>query len=58
MLFKYCSMVNEDMGDPNGVMIIGETGFVKKRDDSVAVAKQYCGAVRKVENCQIGVFMA
>lgn len=58
MLNKYRSMVNEDMGDPNGVVIFDESGFVKKGDDSAGVAKQYCGAVGKVENCQVGVFAA
>lgn len=58
MLHRYRSMVNEDMGDPNGVAIFDETGFVKKGDDSVGVARQYCGTVGKVENCQVGVFVA
>jgi len=58
MLHKYLSMVNEDMGDPNGVVVFDETGFVKKGDDSVGVAKQYCGTVGKIENCQVGVFVA
>jgi len=55
---KYRSMVNEDLGDPNGVLIFDETGFVKKGDDSAGVGKQYCGTLGKVENCQVGVFAA
>jgi SRSO17 transposase len=55
---KYRSMVNEDLGDPNGVLIFDETGFVKKGDDSAGVGKQYCGTIGKVENCQVGVFTA
>jgi SRSO17 transposase len=58
ILLKYRCMVNEDMGDPNGVLIFDESGFVKKGSDSVGVAKQYCGTIGKVDNCQIGVFMA
>ena len=50
--------VNEDMGDPNGVLIFDESGFLKKGNDSVGVAKQYCGSAGKVENCQVGVFVA
>ncbi len=55
---KYRSMLNEDMGDPNGVLIFDETGFVKKGNESAGVARQYCGSIGKVENCQVGVFAA
>ena len=36
--------------------MVDETGFVKKGTDSVGVARQYCGTLGKVENCQVGVF--
>ncbi len=55
---KYRSMVNDDMGDPEGALIFDETGFRKKGEDSVGVAKQYCGSLGKVDNCQVGVFAA
>lgn len=58
MLAKYHSMVGEDMGDEQGVLIFDETGFAKKGDDSVGVARQYCGSLGKVDNCQVGVFSA
>lgn len=57
ILHKYRDMVNEDMGDPNGVLIFDEAGFPKKGNDSVGVARQYCGTVGKVDNCQVGVFL-
>ena len=58
MLQKYRSMIEEDMGEEDGVLIFDESAFVKKGEDSVGVARQYCGALGKVENCQVGVFMA
>ena len=58
ILYKYRNMVNEDLGDNDGAVIIDESGFQKKGNDSVGVAKQYCGSIGKVENCQVGVFAA
>jgi SRSO17 transposase len=58
MLGKYHGMVAEQMGDPEGVLIFDESGFVKKGKDSAGVYRQYCGTVGKVENCQVGVFGA
>jgi SRSO17 transposase len=55
---KYRSFVNEDIGHPDGALIFDESGFVKKGDDSIGVARQYCGTIGKVDNCQVGVFAA
>jgi SRSO17 transposase len=49
--------VIQHLGDPNGVLVIDETGFVKKGRHSAGVARQYSGTAGKVENCQIGVFL-
>src|SRR5215467_15095536 len=56
MLATYHRLVQDEMGEPNGVLIVDETGFAKKGQDSVGVARQYCGALGKVEHCQVGVF--
>jgi SRSO17 transposase len=58
LLIKYHHNLNDDMGNCNGVLIFDESGFAKKGNDSAGVAKQYCGNLGKVENCQVGVFAA
>ncbi len=58
MLWVYHHQVAEDLGDPSGVVMFDESGFVKKGNESVGVARQYCGSLGKVENAQVGVFAA
>src|SRR3954463_12047539 len=43
---------------PGGVLIVDETGFIKKGARSAGVARQYTGTTGKIDNCQIGVFCA
>lgn len=50
--------VIEHVGDPAGVLIVDETGFLKKGTKSVGVQRQYSGTAGRRENCQIGVFLA
>lgn len=45
------------LGDGNGVLVVDETGFLKKGRHSVGVARQYSGTAGRVENCQVGVFL-
>jgi len=45
-------------GDPDTCLIIDETSFIKKGEMSVGLARQWCGRLGKVENCQVGVFAA
>jgi SRSO17 transposase len=50
-------LVGETLGEPDGVVLIDESGIVKQGDDSVGVARQYCGSVGKVANSQVGVYL-
>ncbi|WP_082090557.1 IS701 family transposase [Methanosarcina sp. MTP4] len=43
---------------PNGVIILDESGMKKSGNSSVGVSRQYCGNLGKVDNCQVGVFLA
>ena len=51
--------VLSELGDAtSGVFVVDETGFVKKGVRSAGVARQYTGTTGKIDNCQIGVFLA
>jgi SRSO17 transposase len=45
------------LGDADAVLVLDETGFVKKGTKSVGVQRQYSGTAGRIENCQIGVFL-
>jgi SRSO17 transposase len=49
--------VVERLGDPDAVLVLDETGFVKKGEKSAGVQRQYSGTAGRVENCQVGVFL-
>jgi SRSO17 transposase len=53
-----CAYVVEQLGEPRGVLVVDETGFLKKGDKSAGVQRQYSGTAGRIENCQIGVFVA
>ncbi len=46
------------LGDDGAVLVADETGFVKKGTKAAWVQRQYSGTARRVENCQLGVFLA
>jgi SRSO17 transposase len=52
------SYVVEELGTPEATLVIDETGFLKKGTQSVGVKRQYSGTAGRIENCQIGVFLA
>jgi SRSO17 transposase len=54
-LYRY---VGDYLRDEAAVVVLDETGFLKKGTQSVGVARQYSGTAGRIENCQIGVFLA
>jgi SRSO17 transposase len=48
----------EKLSDPDAVVVIDETGFLKKGGKSVGVQRQYSGTAGRIENCQVGVFLS
>jgi SRSO17 transposase len=53
-----CGYVVEQLGDPDGVLIADDTGFLKKGTRSAGVQRQYSGTAGRTENCQVGVLLA
>ena len=47
----------EQLGEPDGVLIADDTGFLKKGTRSASVQRQYSGTAGRTENCQVGVFL-
>lgn len=50
--------VVEALGDPEAVLVLDETGFLKKGTKSAGVARQYTGTAGRIEDAQVGVFLA
>ena len=54
---RHQAMLSQEIADPNGMITVDPSDFPKKGKESVGVARQYCGALGKVDNCQSGVFV-
>jgi SRSO17 transposase len=53
-----CAYAVETLSEPDAVLVVDETGFLKQGRASCGVARQYTGSAGKITNCQIGVFAA
>jgi len=54
---ELAQQVARDLGDPGGVLVFDPSSFPKSGRESVGVARQWCGRLGKVENCQVGVYL-
>lgn len=54
---RHQAMLARDIAEPDGMITVDPSEFPKKGKESVGVARQYCGALGKVDNCQSGVFV-
>lgn len=50
--------IGEMIGDPGAVLVFDPSAFAKKGTESVGVQRQWCGRLGKIENCQVGVYLA
>jgi SRSO17 transposase len=57
LIGELARQVGQRLGEPDGVLVFDPSAFVKQGKKSVGVARQWCGRLGKVENCQVGVFL-
>jgi SRSO17 transposase len=57
-LTELASQVGQQLGSPEGVLVLDPSAFPKKGNASVGVQRQWCGRLGKIDNCQVGVYLA
>jgi SRSO17 transposase len=58
LLRTLAAQIGEALGESDGVIVFDPSAFAKKGTKSVGVARQWCGRLGKLENCQVGIYMA
>jgi SRSO17 transposase len=57
LMEELARQVGSELGEPDGVIVFDPSAFPKKGRHSAAVARQWCGRLGKIDNCQVGIFM-
>jgi SRSO17 transposase len=57
LIAELARQVGEQLGEADGVLVFDPSAFAKKGAESAGVARQWCGRLGKVENCQVGVYL-
>src|SRR5262245_48928484 len=57
-LAELASQVGQQLGSPDGILIFDPSAFAKTGNASVGVQRQWCGRLGKIDNCQVGVYLA
>jgi SRSO17 transposase len=58
LLAELARQVGAELGEPDAVLAFDPSAFAKKGGRSVGVQRQWCGRLGKLENCQVGVYLA
>ena len=58
LMAELARQVGAELGEPDAVLVFDPSAFPKKGDRSVGVQRQWCGRLGKLENCQVGVYLA
>jgi len=58
LIAELARQVGAELGEPDGVLVFDTSAFPKKGTASVGVQRQWCGRLGKLENCQVGVYLA
>ena len=58
LLTELARQVGAELGEPDGVLVFDPSAFAKKGTESVGVQRQWCGRLGKIDNCQVGIYLA
>ena len=57
LIGELAEQVGRELGEPDGVLVFDPSAFKKQGKDSVGVARQWCGRLGKIDNCQVGLYL-